>query len=64
MVKRDNEIPMELKQRARAEMYAAIERVWKLAPDRLRCVRVQMTFDTGETVGQKRSLQDRPRDLA
>lgn len=54
MAKGDQKIPLELKQRARAEMYSAIERVWKLAPERMRQVRVQVTFTDGETIGQKR----------
>ncbi len=57
MAKRDNKIPLELVQRARAEMFAAIERIWKLAPDDLQSVRVQVSFKNGPTVGQRRELR-------
>lgn len=52
-----DKIPLELIKRARAEMYSAIERIWKLAPERMRMVRVQVTFTDGETIGQRRAVR-------
>lgn len=57
MAKRDSKTALELVQRARAEAFAAIERLWALAPNELQSVRVQITFKDGQTVGQRRVLR-------